>query len=180
MVSVIMPTLNREKTIKRAIESVLRQSYNDWELIVVDDGSTDNTMCLVKKLQEKEPRIILIQNKGVHGVSGVRNAGIDIAKGNYIAFLDSDDEWTDKHLEECVLALEETGYGLCSALWIEEKYGEVTKIGETGWYNYIFNDMQEKLNVNRYDRLWKFDKRLFAYIIMTDFYCFHIGTSHLY
>ncbi len=176
MVSVIMPVLNREKTIDIAINSVVQQIYQDWELIVVDDGSTDNTINLVEQWKKKEERIVLIRNEGTHGVSGARNAGINVAKGGYIAFLDSDDEWTKNHLDECLSAMEETGYNLCSALWIEEIYGQLNRIGENGWYQYIFDDMQEKLNINRSDKYWKFDKRLFEYIIMTDFYCFHINT----
>ncbi len=121
MVSVIMPVLNRENTIERAIMSVVRQKYKDWELIVVDDGSIDKTNSIVARLQKEYPQITLLHNAGKKGVSRARNMGIKHAAGDIIAFLDSDDEWLDNHLEESVIALETTGYQICSALWIEEK-----------------------------------------------------------
>ncbi len=90
--SVIIPVYNRERFVAKAIESVLAQSYENFELIVVDDGSTDNT----PKILERYPIKILRQQN--RGVSAARNAGIRIAKGDIIALLDSDDEWQKDHL----------------------------------------------------------------------------------
>lgn len=93
--SVIIPLFNKEKHIKRAIHSVLTQTYQKFELIVVDDGSTDNS---VKKLNEiQDPRINLIQQNNT-GVSAARNKGISVAKYNYIGFLDADDMWNPDYL----------------------------------------------------------------------------------
>lgn len=176
MVSVIMPVFNREDTIARAIESVINQTYDKWELIVVDDGCTDKTEEIVSAYVEKESRIILIKNHNKKGVAEARNTGIHVAKGEYVAFLDSDDEWLEHHLAECINTLETTGMKMCSALWIENRYGKCEKIGEHGWYNYIFDKMYVDLGIQREEKLWIFDERLFEYIVMTDFYCFHINT----
>jgi glycosyltransferase involved in cell wall biosynthesis len=95
LVSVIVPTYNRRETIQAAIASVQRQTFADWELIVVDDGSTDDTAALI---EGSDPRLVLIRQKN-QGVNAARNAGMLRARGQYIAFLDSDDEWLPHHLE---------------------------------------------------------------------------------
>jgi glycosyltransferase involved in cell wall biosynthesis len=99
-VSVIIPTYNRENLIVRAIYSVLKQTYQDFEIIVVDDGSTDHTEDVIRQLQNKEKRIIYIKNKKNKGAATARNTGIREAKGKYIAFQDSDDEWLSGKLEK--------------------------------------------------------------------------------
>ncbi|HMB27304.1 MAG TPA: glycosyltransferase family A protein [Blastocatellia bacterium] len=102
LVSVIMPTFNRADTIRRAVRSVQAQTFTDWELIVVDDGSTDNTVALIEGC---DPRLKLIRQEN-RGTAGARNAGLSASAGSYIAFLDSDDEWLPHHLELCVSFLE--------------------------------------------------------------------------
>ena len=97
MVSVIMPTFNRADTIQRSIRSVQAQSFTDWELIVVDDGSTDNTVALIEGC---DPRLKILRQEN-QGAVGARNAGLRASAGSYIAFLDSDDEWLPHHLELC-------------------------------------------------------------------------------
>ena len=96
MISVIIPTYNRANTIVRSIDSVLNQTYKDIELIVVDDGSTDNTKELVLAINDSRIRYIYQDNAGA---CVARNTGIDNAKGEYIAFQDSDDEWVVNKLE---------------------------------------------------------------------------------
>jgi glycosyltransferase involved in cell wall biosynthesis len=95
LVSVVVPTYNRRETIQAAIASVQRQTFADWELIVVDDGSTDDTAALI---EGSDPRLVLIRQKN-QGVNAARNAALLRARGRYIAFLDSDDEWLPHHLE---------------------------------------------------------------------------------
>ncbi|MBX3300747.1 MAG: glycosyltransferase family 2 protein [Nitrospira sp.] len=93
-ISVVIPTYNRGRFIAKAIESVLRQSVMDLEVIVVDDGSTDETRTV---LEEYSGRIRYIYQENA-GVSSARNAGIRLAQGEWVAFLDSDDEWTKDYL----------------------------------------------------------------------------------
>ena len=88
-ISVIIPTFNRIDILNRAIDSVLNQSINPYDIIVVDDGSTDGTSDMIK---QKYKSIKLIQQKN-SGVSAARNNGIKNAQGDWIALLDSDDEW---------------------------------------------------------------------------------------
>jgi glycosyltransferase involved in cell wall biosynthesis len=96
-VSIIIPTYNREHLLGRAIHSVLAQTYLEFELIIVDDGSTDNTERLVKSFNSE--KIKYIQYRENKGIVAARNTGIQSAKGDYIAFLDSDDKWMPEKLE---------------------------------------------------------------------------------
>lgn len=97
LVSVIIPTYNRTKLIQRALKSAFDQTYPNFEVIVVDDGSTDQTVLQL----EHHPHLVLIHKKN-EGVSAARNTGIGQARGKLIAFLDSDDEWLPKKLERQV------------------------------------------------------------------------------
>lgn len=98
-VSVIIPTYNRAHLIGRAIQSVLNQTYQDFEIIVVDDGSMDNTNEIIKDFQIQDKRIRYIKHEKNKGGAVARNTGIKDAKGEYISFLDSDDEWLKNKLE---------------------------------------------------------------------------------
>lgn len=104
MVTVIIPTLNRSTTLKRAIESVQQQIFADWELIIVDDGSTDDTGTMVAGLADPRIRYIWTEHAGV---SAARNRGIALATRPWICFLDSDDCWTPLKLKRQLAALEE-------------------------------------------------------------------------
>ena len=99
-VSVIIPTHNRAHLIGRSIQSVLNQTYQDFEIIVVDDGSTDNTKDIIEKFQKKDNRIKYIRHEKNKGGSAARNTGIKAARGEYIAFQDSDDEWFPEKLKK--------------------------------------------------------------------------------
>ena len=98
-VSIIMPAYNTERTIMDSIQSVQAQTYADWELIIVDDASADGTARIIKEAAKIEPRIVAIINKKNSGVSATRNEGIKQAKGEWLAFLDSDDLWLPQKLE---------------------------------------------------------------------------------
>ena len=97
-VSVIIPTYNRAHLIGRAIQSVLNQTYQDFEIIVVDDGSSDNTEEVIKKIHDN--RIYYYKHEKNKGGAAARNTGINLAKGEYIAFQDSDDEWLPEKLSQ--------------------------------------------------------------------------------
>lgn len=101
-VSVVIPTYNRAHLIPRAIQSVLDQTYKDLEIIIVDDGSKDNTEEIVKNFKNK--KIIYIQHKKNKGASAARNTGVKASRGEYIAFQDSDDEWFPDKLEKQIKA----------------------------------------------------------------------------
>lgn len=99
MVSVIMPSHNSAGYISEAIDSVIQQTHTKWELIVIDDASTDNTVSIVEDLSKQDSRINIIKNSTNQGPGFARNAGIKASKGDFIAFLDSDDFWLPKKLE---------------------------------------------------------------------------------
>jgi glycosyltransferase involved in cell wall biosynthesis len=96
IVSIILPTYNGAKYIKRAIDSVLSQSFSDWELLIIDDGSTDNTEEIIKEYTKKDYRIIYLKNEKNLGIQKTLNRGLRLAKGEYIARIDDDDIWIDK------------------------------------------------------------------------------------
>ena len=107
IVSVVLPTLNRARTLGRAIQSVLDQTFGDFELIIVDDRSTDDTTLVFDKYANQE-KVRLISQLAP-GCAAARNVGVCISRGRYIAFQDSDDEWVPDKLERAVGALEDSG-----------------------------------------------------------------------
>jgi teichuronic acid biosynthesis glycosyltransferase TuaG len=100
LISIVMPAYNCERYIKQAINSVIGQTYQLWNLIVIDDGSTDNTVKIVEDLSKNDKRIRVYSNDKNVGVSETRNRGISLAEGEWIAFLDSDDVWHESKLEK--------------------------------------------------------------------------------
>jgi glycosyltransferase involved in cell wall biosynthesis len=110
-VSVIMPAYNCQRYIAESITSVVSQSYEDWELIVVDDCSSDETSLVVSSFLD--PRICLIKNKSNLGGAASRNIAISRAKGRFIAFLDADDVWEPDKLEVQLAFMLESGVGFC-------------------------------------------------------------------
>lgn len=99
MVSIITPTYNSKDYISHTIQSVLNQTYSDWEMIIVDDCSSDNTCDIVTSFIKKDSRISLTKLNKNSGAGIARNKGVELAKGDYIAFLDADDLWKPHKLE---------------------------------------------------------------------------------
>lgn len=99
MISVVIPTHNRSELLTRAVESALNQTYRDIEIIVVSDGSTDNTEEVMKAYQQRENNIKFISVFPGKGANNARNEGIRASEGEYVAFLDDDDEWVSNKLE---------------------------------------------------------------------------------
>ena len=110
-VSVITPTFNAERFIGDTIESVLNQSYQDFELIIVDDCSTDRTEQIIKRYIEKDERIKFYKLSENSGAAVARNTALDKAIGRYIAFLDGDDLWHKEKLEKQLCFMRENKYG---------------------------------------------------------------------
>ena len=101
--SVVIPVYNVEKYLQECVDSVLNQTLKEFELIAVDDGSTDHSGAILDEYQEKDSRITVIHKEN-GGLSSARNAGLDIAKGEWIAFVDSDDWVSPETYEEMMRA----------------------------------------------------------------------------
>ncbi|AHM58641.1 glycosyl transferase family 2 [Flammeovirgaceae bacterium 311] len=113
-ISIIIPCFNRERFITDTIESVLSQTYSNWELIVVDDGSTDNSIKILKSYSEKDERISYFERLRLpKGAPTCRNIGVENARGEYIIYLDSDDILAEYCLERRRSAIKDTTYDFC-------------------------------------------------------------------
>jgi teichuronic acid biosynthesis glycosyltransferase TuaG len=119
-VSVVMPTYNSAVFLKDAIDSVLSQTFKDWELIIVDDASTDDTTEVLSSYQH--PQISIHKNEKNLGVSESRNFAIKLAKGEWIAFLDSDDVWHPEKLQRQLdhMAKENSNFSCTNVAWMDE------------------------------------------------------------
>ena len=122
MVSVIIPNYNSEKYIGETIESVLSQTYSNWELIIVDDCSTDASVTVIENYIKQDDRIRLFRNEKNRGAAYTRNVGLQQAQGKWVAFLDSDDLWTPEKLEKQVAFMKENGYAF--------SYTDYTRVDE--------------------------------------------------
>lgn len=107
LVSVIMPLYNSEQYVIEAIESVKKQTYDEWEMIIVDDCSTDQSALIVDEYAKRDKRIKFIHLNRNSGAAVARNVAIEKARGNYIAFLDADDQWHEDKLEKQIGFMEE-------------------------------------------------------------------------
>ena len=119
LVSIIMPSYKCGKFIEESIKSVQSQTYQNWELIIVDDCSGDGTISIVQKIQLEEQRIRLYQNDYNSGAAISRNVALREAKGRWIAFLDSDDLWEPTKLERQILFMEDNGYAFTYHEYVE-------------------------------------------------------------
>ena len=91
LISIIVPIYNAEKYLRKCLDSILAQTYPNWEAICIDDGSSDNSSEILKEYAKKDLRILAIPQKARGGVSAARNAGLDAAQGDYVYFMDADD-----------------------------------------------------------------------------------------
>lgn len=110
LVSVVMPAYNCSQYIGEAIESVQRQTFSNWELIIVDDCSTDNTCEVINNYALTDKRIKIIKQTHNGGAAKTRNTALEIAKGQFVAFLDSDDKWKKEKLEKQLSFMKKNGY----------------------------------------------------------------------
>lgn len=139
LVSIITPTYNSISTIEKCIISVNSQSYSEYEHIIIDDSSSDDTFFFVKKLTSKYPKIKLLKNKENVGPSESRNNGIKLAKGRFIAFIDSDDYWKENKLELQIDKIKRTNSPLICSGYNYIKGGKIIHS-----VNYNFNKIEFK------------------------------------
>lgn len=146
LVSIIMPSYNTGRFIKETVESVVAQTYPNWELIIVDDCSTDHTDQIIKELLN-DTRIHYIKNEKNSGAAVSRNRALREAKGRWIAFLDSDDLWHPEKLEKQLQFMEENGYHFSYTNYIEIDENSISngktvtgpnKVTKRGMYNYCW------------------------------------------
>ncbi|HUH52264.1 MAG TPA: glycosyltransferase family 2 protein [Flavobacterium sp.] len=145
LVSIIIPTFNRAHLIGETLDSIIAQTYTNWECIVVDDGSTDNTEVLMNSYQQKDKRFKFHHRNSdkPKGANSCRNIGLDLAKGNYLVFFDSDDLMTPDHLEIKINSIlkYKTDYVITKTKFFNsdkdlEKYYQFDKYDLTP-YNYV-------------------------------------------
>lgn len=145
LVSIIMPSYNTGNFIEETIDSVINQTYQNWELLIVDDCSTDNTEEIIKSI--KDTRIKFFKNQINSGAAISRNFALKKAKGRWIAFLDSDDLWLPEKLEKQIKFMRENEFYFSYTNYkkIDEKGNDLSiqvtgpkKIGKLGMYNYCW------------------------------------------
>lgn len=145
LVSVIMPCYNMEKYVADSIASVVRQTYPHWELLIVDDASTDGTVEIVKNLCNNDDRIHFEVKAKHSGIADTRNLCIQMAKGRFLAFLDADDIWHPEKLETQVRFMLESHVGFTYSTydWIDEAGNTLNKsintIGHLDYETYLRN-----------------------------------------
>ena len=152
VISVVMPTYNRIDLLPRSIESILNQTYQDFEFIIVDDGSTDGSVSLIQAYQKKDKRIRLIQNNKNRGIPYSRNRGMDAARGKYVAIMDSDDFSEPDRLQKSMRFFQKhPDYHAVNSV-----YHEMGKKGINNWvppkrWEIIFNFSNYYTNLAVYD-----------------------------
>ena len=163
-VSVIIPVYNTSKYLHRCLESILNQTFRDFELILINDGSTDNSLEILREYETKDSRIIVI-DKPNEGVSAARNQGIEIAKGDFIMFCDSDDYVEKDWIEKLLSAIENHQKSFCvsdiynvdingtskkkNKIEVQQTISMFTSF-KMGLFGYIFNKIYDFDVLNKY------------------------------
>ena len=163
-VSIIVPMYNAEKFIGKTIESVLSQTYENWEMLIMNDVSTDNSLAVVNEYAKKDDRIMVVNTEKNMGVVKGRNHLIDLANGKYIAFLDADDYWHSQKLEKQIQFMKEKNAGISCTEYTRvkengEKINEVVIKSEISYTDMLKNNYLGCLTV-MYD-VEKVGKRYF-------------------
>ncbi len=136
LVSIILPTFNRAEFLGAALDSVFAQTYRHWELVIVDDGSIDDTVRVLKRYEDSRILYVYQENQGV---SAARNTGASRCSGEVMALLDSDDEWLPKKLEKQLAYMREHDYAICQTdeIWMRggKRVNQKNKYGKPeGWF----------------------------------------------
>jgi glycosyltransferase involved in cell wall biosynthesis len=173
LVSVIMPAYNREQSLPGSIQSILDQTYKNWELLIIDDRSMDKTKDVIEKYSQKDGRIKYLRNEYTQGPAGARNFGIANSLGKYISFLDSDDLWLSHHLTDSIAILEKEKLSFCSAKLFEKKGESIKRSMFVGSIDYIINRFRADNNRSNY---YIFDPSICEFILIRNIYPYHIST----
>ena len=145
LVSVITPVYNAERFIKTSVESVMNQTYQNIEIILVDDCSKDSSAKIIKELCKKYPNIVYHLQETNMGAGVARNKALELAKGRYVAFLDSDDMWKPDKIAKQLEVMQQTGDPLCyTAIEMIDENGKIIKekrkVKEICDYNYLLHN----------------------------------------
>jgi glycosyltransferase involved in cell wall biosynthesis len=165
LISIIIPNYIREKYISETLDSILDQTYQDWECIIVDDGSTDNSITIIDKYNKQDKRIKLIKrNRYPKGANVCRNIGFENAKGDYIVWFDSDDIMLKDYLAEQISAISRKDFdaSICAMRLYYPETGEIKKWLSDGWkydnYNtFIQNYIMFNYGIGICSILWRKD-----------------------
>lgn len=144
-ISIIIPVYNCEDSIRMTVESLINQSYSNWEMIIVDDGSTDNSLSICKELEKKNKKIKVISIKN-SGVSNARNVGIENSEGEYITFIDADDYIDSNAYRECIDIIKKEDIDILRFSYIKD-YGTIKKVRK------YMSPTNRKINKKDYDKL---------------------------
>lgn len=146
LVSIIMPNYNGARFLKETIDSVISQTYSNWELLFVDDCSTDNSLEVVKQFSDS--RIRVLQNQVNSGAAISRNNAIEVANGRWIAFLDSDDLWVPEKLEkQLAFMVERNSVFSCSSYEVVNENSEIISYFDTKKDEYFYKDILKHCSI---------------------------------
>lgn len=118
LISVVLPVFNGEKTIFETVQSILNQTFDNWELIIINDGSQDSTLDIIQKFESAEPRLRIFSYPNA-GLAASRNRGIALSLGEYISFIDADDLWTSNKLKSQLTALQDNPKAFVAYSWTD-------------------------------------------------------------
>ncbi len=152
IISVIVPVYNCEKYVGRCIESIINQTYDKWELILVNDGSEDKSLEIINKYVSEDKRIKLY-NKVNGGVSSARNLGLDKASGDYICFVDADDELENETFSKCIDCFKNEKIQIVAFNYIEKYTNEIIKEHNCKAVDGVYKNTQTLEMVN-YRQVW--------------------------
>lgn len=146
IISVVIPVYNGEKTIQETIESVLKQTYQEFEIIAIDDGSQDNTLAIINSIQDQRIKVFSYPNAGL---SASRNRGFARASGEFIAFLDADDLWTQDKLESQLELLQQNPQAAVAYSWTDH-IDESGKFLKPASYTSCSGNIYERLLIGNF------------------------------
>ena len=152
-VSIITPSWNSEKYIKKTIESVQNQTYSNWEMIIVDDCSSDNTVKIVQEISKTDPRVRILKQSTNGGAAKARNRSLKEATGRYVAYLDADDIWKPSKIEKQIRFMKEHKCGFsCASYEVIDDEGnalnkEVHMLPSVDYVGFLTNNLLQTVGI---------------------------------